>query len=153
MFPVDEPSILTCSCGTAWCGKCGNEPHWPASCEAAEMQSLEYIGMKKSELIIFCSFKNHLFGIYFSAMSLKSSNTAARYTKECPQCHKTIERKNVRRYGNVCPNCSHQFHCWKCVGECQDDHLSRMRCSMRYYRWYDRPCKREEVPETVTFIK
>lgn len=79
---------LTCLCGERICFKCGNEGHFPATCQMAE----EWLNNEKSD----------------------SANL--QYIKlncePCPKCKTQIE-KNAGCQHMTCKKCLHEY-CWVC---------------------------------------
>ncbi|XP_033102769.1 uncharacterized protein LOC117105661 isoform X2 [Anneissia japonica] len=84
----DSHGFVPCDCGKAWCVRCKEDVHWPASCQQAE----EYKNViRKRE-----DYK------YISSVQVK----------RCPHCHRHFEKNGG------CPNmeciCGKIF-CWVCL--------------------------------------
>jgi len=81
---------VKCACGTVFCFGCGELPHAPADCN----------------MIKEWKFKQSRDG--------DDAKWMATFTKECPNCGKTIHKDGGCQY-MTCASCSHRF-CWVCLG-------------------------------------
>eukprot|EP00635_Sarcinochrysidales_sp_CCMP3193_P011834 CAMPEP_0118905578 /NCGR_PEP_ID=MMETSP1166-20130328/9514_1 /TAXON_ID=1104430 /ORGANISM="Chrysoreinhardia sp, Strain CCMP3193" /LENGTH=655 /DNA_ID=CAMNT_0006844849 /DNA_START=310 /DNA_END=2277 /DNA_ORIENTATION=+ len=78
-------------CGSAFCMKCGDEAHQPASCELLRLWQEKC--QNESE----------------------TANWILANTKRCPKCQTRIE-KNQGCNHMSCSQCKHEF-CWMCMGD------------------------------------
>lgn len=78
-------------CGFAFCMKCGEEAHQPASCQLLEM----WVEKCQNES--------------------ETANWILANTKRCPKCQTRIE-KNQGCNHMSCSQCKHEF-CWMCLGD------------------------------------
>lgn len=92
MFHDSDAITAVCdSCTTAFCIKCGEEPHLPLNCRALE--SWKEKCKNESE----------------------TANWILANTKACPKCRTRIE-KNQGCNHMTCQNCKYEF-CWICSGD------------------------------------
>ncbi|CAL2034161.1 unnamed protein product [Caenorhabditis brenneri] len=90
-----EPQTVTCTCGRTFCSLCGQDPHLPATCRQMQLWN------KKCDLLA-------------PQIDDSSQQWLLEYTKECPTCLMTVEKKGGCAH-ITCPNkkCRHEF-CWLC---------------------------------------
>lgn len=100
---------VKCAEGHLFCWSCGEEAHWPCSCEQWAQWGREVAAMVASD------------GGGDAAQTDESRNAAwiAANTKRCPRCRKPIE-KNQGCMHMTCRRqvggCGHEF-CWLCLGD------------------------------------
>lgn len=82
-------SSILCSCGTAYCFRCGEDAHEPSSCK------------QLAEWSIKCQNDS------------ETANWILANTKRCPKCQTRIE-KNQGCNRMTCRQCTYQF-CWSCM--------------------------------------
>ncbi|KAI6202997.1 RBR-type E3 ubiquitin transferase [Aphelenchoides besseyi] len=88
--PHPECRAITCKCRTIFCFFCGHQWHEPINCDMLKMW------LKK------CSDDS------------ETSNWLHANTKDCPQCHVTIEKDGGCNHVS-CKTCKFEF-CWTCLG-------------------------------------
>jgi len=98
-----DHSPVSCSCGHAFCFKCGRDPHEPILCEYLKMW------MKKCD------------------DDSETSNWIHCNTKECPKCHATIEKNGGCNHMH-CSTCKAEF-CWVCLGPWEPHGSSWYHCN------------------------
>jgi len=88
-----------CQCDMAYCTKCGQEDHQPASCADTE----EWLKMEEKH-------KTLLRWVVYQ-------------TKDCPTCFHLIEKDKTNDNMQKCGNCGRTF-CWYCLGNFMKTHIS-----------------------------
>ena len=85
---------ITCTCGTGYCVRCGEEPHQPVVCKSLAL----WLEKCQNES--------------------ETANWILANTKKCPKCYTRIE-KNQGCNHMACQQCRFEF-CWICLGEWQE---------------------------------
>ncbi|KAL9646241.1 hypothetical protein ABK040_009928 [Willaertia magna] len=117
---------VKCVCEFRFCFQCGNEPHFPATCEMAN------------------DFKTQ-FGKSASVMDFEYLK---QNTKPCPKCKWLIE-KNGGCQHMTCKNCRYEF-CWHCFGDWRNHDFNN--CSTKEVKFNFKMSQKEEL-ETKVYEK
>ncbi|XP_067014789.2 potential E3 ubiquitin-protein ligase ariadne-2 [Anabrus simplex] len=95
---------VTCNhCRTSFCFKCGMDYHAPTDCDTIR------------KWLIKC------------ADDSETANYLKAFTKSCPQCQISIEKKGGCNHMQ-CYHCSHEF-CWMCMGDWKSHGSEYYECS------------------------
>ncbi|KAJ1290803.1 hypothetical protein BS78_02G271100 [Paspalum vaginatum] len=95
---------VACACKHAFCFRCGDEAHRPASCETVREWAAKNLSDRET------------------------SNWVLVNTKHCPECRRAIEKNQGCNHMTCGDPCRHEF-CWICLGPWKDHSGGYYNCN------------------------